>query len=102
MRYYKVSGFRRDVEFRSKHERTNESSNVKDSHLLTLQASTEEHPKPPPPIHGSLNVIVTETLRALVKDAGDVTCAVGGIVSAEMEQSNWKFAGSLFLLFEAC
>lgn len=53
-----------------------------------MQESTEEHPKPPPPTHGSLNNIVTETLTALVKDAGDVMYAVGGIVSAEMEQSN--------------
>lgn len=48
-----------------------------------MQESTEEHPKPPPPIHGSLNDTVTETLRALVKDARDFMYAVGGIVSAK-------------------
>lgn len=51
-------------------------------HLLTLQAFTEEHLNPPPRGHGSVKDIVTETLRAFVKDAEAMTCAVGGTVSA--------------------
>lgn len=51
-------------------------------HILTLQAFVDEHPKPPPPLHGSLNEIFTGTLRVFVNDVAAVTYAVGGIVSA--------------------
>jgi len=37
-------------------------------HILTLQALTEEHLKPPPPVQVSLKEIYTETLGAFVKD----------------------------------
>lgn len=53
-------------------------------HLLTLQVFVDKHPKPPPPLQGSLKEIFTETFKAFVKDLEAVTVAVGGIVSAEM------------------
>lgn len=53
-------------------------------HELTLQAFTEEHPKPPLPLHGSVKEISTETFRAFVNDDDAVIYAVGGTVSAKM------------------
>lgn len=50
-------------------------------HLLTLQAFTDLHPKPPPPIQGSVKDMFTDTFKELVKDAEAVTSAVGGVVS---------------------
>ena len=54
------------------------------SHLLTLQAFTEEHTKPPPPVQGSLKDIFIETFRAFVKGVEAVIYAVGGTVSAKL------------------
>lgn len=52
------------------------------SHLLTLQASTDEHPKPPP-LQGSEKDIFTETFRAFVNAVEAIIDAVGGTVSAK-------------------
>jgi hypothetical protein len=57
------------------------------SHLLTLQAFTDEHPKPPPPVQGSLKDILIETLRAFVKGVEAVIYAVGGTVSAKLSHN---------------
>lgn len=62
--------------------RATNSMNCRFSHLLTLQASMEEHLNPPPPGHGSEKDIEMETLRAFVNDAEATTFAVGGTVSA--------------------
>ena len=51
-----------------------------------MQAFTDLHPKPPPPIQGSLNDIFTETFKELVKDVEAVTYAVGGIVSEKEKE----------------
>lgn len=53
-------------------------------HLLTLQAFTEEHPKPPLLQQGSVKEIFTETFLAFVKDDDAVIYAVGGTVSAKV------------------
>ena len=52
------------------------------SHLLTLQAFTDEHTKPPPPVQGSLKDIFIETFRAFVKAVEALIYAVGRTVSA--------------------
>jgi len=39
------------------------------------------HPKPPPPIQGSVKDMFTDTFKELVKDVEAVTYAVGGVVS---------------------
>ena len=52
--------------------------------LLTLQAFTDEHTKPPPPVQGSLKDIFIETFRAFVKSVEAVIFAVGGTVSAKL------------------
>lgn len=54
--------------------------------LLTSHAFTDEHPKPPPPVQGSVNKIFTETFRAFVKDADAFIYAVGGTVSAQTKR----------------
>ena len=54
------------------------------SHLLTLQAFTDEHTKPRPPVQGSLKDIFIETFRAFVKLVEAVIFAVGGTVSAKL------------------
>ena len=54
------------------------------SHLLTLQAFTDEHTKPGPPVQGSLKDILIETFRAFVKSVEAVIFAVGGTVSAKL------------------
>lgn len=46
-----------------------------------MQAFTEEHPKLPPTVQGSLKEIFTEKFRAFVNDVDAVTYAVGGTVS---------------------
>jgi hypothetical protein len=57
------------------------------SHLLTLQAFTDEHTKPPPPVQGSLKDIFIETFRAFVKGVEAVIYAVGRTVSAKLRYS---------------
>lgn len=52
-----------------------------------MQAFTEEHSKPPPPVQGSLKDIFTETFRAFVKGVKAVIFAVGGTVSAKLTYS---------------
>lgn len=53
------------------------------SHLLTLQACADEHPKPPPPVQGSEKEIFTETFKAFVNVVEAIIDAVGGTVSAK-------------------
>ena len=52
--------------------------------LLTLQAFTDVHTKPPPPVQGSLKDTFIETFRALVKGVEVKIYAVGGTVSAKL------------------
>lgn len=52
------------------------------SHLLTLQASTDEHLKPPLPLQGSEKEIFTETFKAFVNVINGIIDAVGETVSA--------------------
>ena len=52
--------------------------------LLTLQAFTDVHTNPPPPVQGSLKDIFIETFRAFVKVVEAEIYAVGGIVSAKL------------------
>ena len=54
------------------------------SYVLTLQAFTDEHTKPGPPVQGSLKDIFIETFRAFVKSVEAVIFAVGGTVSAKL------------------
>lgn len=58
------------------------SDECKQGYVLTSQAFTDEHLKPPPPTHGSVNVILTDTFCALVNGIDAVTEAVGETVSA--------------------
>lgn len=46
-----------------------------------MHAFTDLHPKPPPPIQGSVKDMFTDTFKELVKDVEAVTYAVGGVVS---------------------
>lgn len=56
--------------------------NVNKGYVLTSQAFTDEQPKPPPPTHGSVKVILTDMFCALVNGIDAVTKAVGETVSA--------------------
>lgn len=47
-----------------------------------MQALTEEHPKLPSTVQGSLKEIFTEKFMAFVNDVDAVIYAVGGTVSA--------------------
>jgi hypothetical protein len=60
-----------------------------------LQTFTDEHPKPPPPVQGSLKDIFTETLGAFVKGVEAVIYGVGGTVTAKLRHNlnqlkGWK------------
>ena len=57
------------------------------SYLLTLQAFTDEHTKPGPPVQGSLKDIFIGTFRAFVKLVEAVIFAVGGTVSAKLSNN---------------
>lgn len=48
-----------------------------------MQASKDEHPKPPPPLQGSEKEIFTETFKAFVNVVEAIIDAVGGTVSAK-------------------
>ena len=52
--------------------------------LLMLQAFTDEHTNPPPPVQGSLKDIFIETFKAFVKGVEAEIFAVGGTVSAKL------------------
>ena len=54
------------------------------SYVLTLQAFTDEHTKPGPPVQGSLKDIFIGTFKAFVKLVEAVISAVGGTVSAKL------------------
>jgi hypothetical protein len=65
-----------------------------------LHAFTDEHPKPPPPVQGSVKEIFTETLRAFVNDFDAVIYAVGGMVSAKrITDISKKFKVSITSMF---
>lgn len=60
-------------------------------HVLTLQAFTEEHEKPPPPLQGSLKDMFTETREALVKFVSPVISAVGLTVSEKYSYESVRY-----------
>lgn len=55
---------------------------VNKGYVLTSQEFTDEHPNPPP-THGSVKVMLTDTFCALVNGIDAVTKAVGETVSAD-------------------